>query len=488
MSRTITIDPITRLEGHGKVDIVLDDDGNVADAWLQVVELRGFERFCQGRPVEELPRITPKICGVCPGAHHIASAKACDAVWGVEVPSAGRKLRELYLDAHIAHSHILHFFALAAPDFVPGAGADKARRNLLGLVEEVGRDVALQVLKNRGYAQRIQGIIAGHPIHPVAALPGGMSRPLTEAERAEIETMAESLVAFAELSLELFSSAVLGAPEHAEAIGGETYYHETYYAGLVDADGKTNFYGGRIRVIAPDGSEHACFEAADYLEHIAERVVPWSYLKLPYLKGIGWKGLTSGPDSGVFRVNALARCNVASGMATPKAQAAWEALYAHFGGRPVHHTLAYHWARLVELLFVCEEVLRLARDPEITSTEIRTVPTGRPSEGVGVVEAARGTLYHHYVTDDRGLVKSANLIVATAQNNAAMNLSVKQAAQHLIRDGQASDELLDRVEMAFRAYDPCLACATHALPGQMPLVVELHLGGEVVQRLARGLE
>ena len=211
MSRTITISPITRLEGHGKIDIVLDDAGEVVDAWLQVVELRGFERFCEGRPVEELPRITPKICGVCPGAHHMASAKACDAVYGVEIPPAARKLRELYLAAHIAHSHLLHFFALAAPDFVPGAAAPAASRNVLGLVEAVGLDVGKKVLKNRGYAQTIQGIIAGHPIHPVAGLPGGMTRAVTEDERARIETMADSLVGFAHEALALFADAVLGA-------------------------------------------------------------------------------------------------------------------------------------------------------------------------------------------------------------------------------------------------------------------------------------
>ncbi len=487
MSRKITISPITRLEGHGKIDIFLDDDGNVADAYLQVVELRGFEKFCQGRPVEELPRITPKICGVCPGAHHMASAKACDAVFGVTIPPAAAKLRRLYLDAHIAHSHLLHFFALAAPDFIPGADAPAAQRNLLGLVDAVGLDVGAQVLENRGFAQKIQGIIAGHPIHPVAALPGGMARPITEDERAEIETMATSMVAFAETAVALFEDKVLGDAASAAAIGGDTYYHETHYAGLVDEAGHVDFYDGRVRVVDPSGGEVALFEAADYLEHIAERVEPWSYLKLPYLKNVGWRGMTDGADSGVYRVNSLARLNVASGMSTPRAQAAYERLYAHFGCRPVHHTLAYHWARLIECLYVCEEALELSRDPEVTSPEVRAVPTGTPKEGVGVVEAARGTLYHHYETDSRGLVKSVNLIVATAQNNAGMNMSVKKAAQALIRDGKTSDELLDRVEMAFRAYDPCLACATHALPGAMPLEVTIRRGGEVVERLRRAL-
>jgi len=420
----ITIAPMTRLEGHGKIDILLDDDGNVADAYLQVVELRGFEKFCQGRPVEELPRITPKICGVCPGAHHMASAKACDAVYDVTIPPAARKLRELYLNAHVVHSHMLHFFALAAPDFLVGPDAPVEKRNLLGLVEKVGLDLGSKVLKNRGFAQKIQGVIAGHPIHPVAAVPGGMARSLSESERAEIETMSDSLVEFSEESLALFEESVLGDPKNAEVIGGDTYYHETHYAGLVDEKGCVNFYDGRIRAVDPSGNEVALFEAADYLDHIAERVVPWSYLKLPYLKNVGWEGMTGGENSGVYRVNSLARLNVASSMATPKAQKAYERLYAFFGQKPVHHTLAFHWARLVECLFCAEEVQRLARVEEITSTEIRNVPTNTPAVGVGVVEAPRGTLYHHYETDPNGMIKSVNLIVATVQNNAGMNMSV----------------------------------------------------------------
>ena len=485
MIRKITISPMTRLEGHGKIDIFLDDEGNVADAYLQVVELRGFEKFCQGRPVEEMPRITPKICGVCPGSHHMASAKACDAVFGVTPPPAARKLRELYLNAHIAHSHLLHFFALAAPDFVCGASAPAAQRNLLGLVDKVGLETGRKVLVNRGYAQKIQGIIAGHPIHPVAALPGGMARPLDESERDDIVTMAESLVTFSGEALEIFENAVLSNPANAEAIEGDTYYHETHYAGLVDGEGRVNFYEGRVRVVDPGGNEVAMFDGADYLDHIAERVEPWTYIKLPYLKNVGWKGMTGGAESGVYRVNSLARLNVASGMATPGAQAAYDRLYAHFGVKPVHHTLAYHWARLIECLFAAEAMLDLARDPDITSREVRVIPSGKPGTGIGVVEAPRGTLYHHYEVDAAGMVKSVNLIVATVQNNAAMNMSVKKAAAALIQGGRAPDEVLDRVEMAFRAYDPCLACASHALPGRMPLTVTLHQGGRAIQRLDR---
>ncbi len=485
MTRRISISPITRLEGHGKIDILLDDDGEVADAYLQVVELRGFEKFCQGRPVEELPRITPKICGVCPGSHHMASAKACDAVYGVELPSAARKLRELYLNAHFVHSHTLHFFALGAPDFIPGAAAAAEQRNVLGLINEVGLEIGREVLRHRGFAQRIQGIIAGHPIHPVAALPGGMSKALSADELSDIVTMAQSLVGFAETALGLFEDQVLGVETHAQTIASDTYYHETHYAGLVDGDGRVNFYDGQVRVVSPTGAQVAQFDPADYLEHLAERVEPWSYLKLPYLKNIGWQGMTDGAASGVYRVNSLARLNVADGMATAKAQQAYQRFYDHFGCKPVHHTLAYHWARLIECLYAAERTLELATDPDVASSDVRAVPTGKPKEGVGVVEAPRGTLYHHYITDDRGLIKSANLIVATAQNNAAINMSVKKAAQEYIHAGKPSDELLNRVEMAFRAYDPCLACATHALMGQMPLVVTLYQHDRIVERLER---
>lgn len=487
MTQKITISPITRLEGHGKIDIFLDDEGNVSDSYFQVVELRGFERFCQGRPVEELPRIMPKICGVCPGAHHMASSKAADAVYRVKIPSAARKLRELFYNAHISHSHILHFYALAAPDFIPGAEADPAKRNVIGLIEAVGKDIGVEVLKNRGYAQKIQGIIAGHPIHPVASIPGGMSKPLTEADRKGIEQMGKSLVAFAQTSLKIFEDLVLGNKKYADLIQGDIYRHETYYAGLVDEKGCVNFYDGQVRVVDPQGREFVKFEAADYLRHIGEHVEPWSYLKFPYLRAVGWKGLVDGPESGVFRVNSLARLNVSERMATPLAQEAYAKFFATFGSKPVHNTLAFHWARLIENLFASEEVLRLSQDPEITDPNVRTLPSKKPTEGVGVVEAARGTLYHHYVTDDQGIVQKVNLIVATVQNNAAMGMSVKKAAQSLIKNGEVNDGLLDMVEMAFRAYDPCLACATHCLPGKMPLEVRLIQHGKPVKSLARNI-
>jgi len=263
----------------------------------------------------------------------------------------------------------------------------------------------------------------------------------------------------------------------------------SYYMGMVDSNNKVNFYEGDIRVVDPEGKEVAKFKPADYLEYIAEHTEPWSYLKFPFLKKVGWKGLVDGKDSGVYRVNSLARLNVADGMATPLAQSEYERMFETLGGKPVHATLAFHWARLIELLYAAERLLELCQDGEVTSPEVRTIPTATPDGGVGVVEAPRGTLFHHYQTDEKGLIRKVNLIVATVQNNPAMNMSVKRAAQKLINKGKVvSEGLLNMVEIAFRAYDPCMACATHTLPGQMPLEVVIRDSkGNVIERLSQHL-
>jgi len=487
--KKVTIDPITRLEGHGRIEIFLDEAGNVANAYLQIPELRGFEKFCEGRPVEELPRITPRICGVCPEAHHLASTKAADAVYHVDPPLAAKKLRELFYCAHMIHSHIAHFYALAAPDFVVGPQADPAERNILGVIAKVGTDIGLEVIKHRAYAQRIQEIIGGRATHPVCGLPGGMSRAVTEEERRDFEEKGRSFVEFAKLSLKIFDDVVLANKGYLDLITGDVYFMKSYYMGLVDSQNRVNFYDGDIRVVDPNGKEFARFKAADYQDHIREHTEPWSYLKFPFLKKVGWKGLTEGMDSGIYRVNSLARLNVADGMATPLAQEAYERFFKTLGGKPVHATLAFHWARLVELLYAAERLLELAQDKEITDPNIRTIPTATPDEGVGVVEAPRGTLYHHYQTDKNGIVTKVNLIVATGHNYAAMDMSVKKAAQGLIKAGNGvSEGLLNMVEMAFRAYDPCMACATHCLPGQMPLEVIIRDSqGAEIRRLSRGL-
>lgn len=467
----IVIEPITRLEGEAKIDILLNDEGDVADAFFQVVELRGFEKFCEGRPAEEMPRITTRICGVCPAAHHMASTKACDGVFGVDPPLPAKKLRELFYCAHFVYDHIAHFFYLSAPDFVVGPDADPAKRNVLGLIEKVGMEAGAEVIKHWGYSRRILEMIGGKATHPVCGLPGGMSKAISEDERKEIEEMAKSCVEFSKFSLKVVDDVILKNKAYMDLITGDIYRHETYYMGMVDKNNKVNFYDGDIKVIDPEGKEYARFKPEDYLNHIEEHVEPWSYLKFPYLKNVGWKGLVDGKDSGIYRVNCLARLNVADGMTTPLAQEAYEKMYETLGGKPSHATLAFNWARVVELMYAAERLLELARDKDITSTDIRNIPTGVKGEGVGCVEAPRGTLYHHYWTDNEGIIQKVNLIVATCQNNGPMCMSVKRAAQSLIKKGKVDQGLLNMVEMAFRAYDPCLACATHSLPGQMPLEI-----------------
>jgi F420-non-reducing hydrogenase large subunit len=385
------------------------------------------------------------------------------------------------------HSHIAHFYALAAPDFIMGPTSDPAQRNILGVVAKVGLEVGGEVIKHRAYAQDIQAVIGGKATHPVFGLPGGISKPITEEERKDFEEKAKSQVEFAKFSLKLFNDLVLANKEYLDLITGDIYTMKSYYMGLVDSNNKVNFYDGDIRVVDPDGKEVSKFKPADYLEYIAEHTEPWSYLKFPFLKKVGWKGFTEGKESGVYRVNSLARLNVADGMATPLAQAEYERMFDTLGGKPVHATLAFHWARLIEILYAAERLLELCQDGEITSTDVRTIPTATPDEGVGIIEAPRGTLTHHYKTDKNGIIEKVNLIVATGQNNPAMNMSIKKAAQGLIKKGEAvSEGLLNMIEMAFRAYDPCMACATHTLPGQMPLEVLIYNSqGEVVNRLSR---
>jgi F420-non-reducing hydrogenase large subunit len=486
--KRISIDPITRLEGHGKIDIFLDEAGEVANAYLQIPELRGFEKFCVGRPAEDMPNLTARICGVCPEAHHLAATKALDAVFGVEPPPTAKKLRELFYSIFYATDHTTHFYALGGPDFVVGPDAPPAERNILGVIKKVGMDVAGKVLKMRRDGHALIKMIGGRAVHPNWGLPGGVSKGIDETQRAEIEARGREAVEFARFSLKIFDQVVLANTAYVELITGDVFVHRTYNMGMVDAQNRTNFYDGQIRVTSPSGKEHAKYAPARYREFVAERVEPWTYLKFPYLRKIGWKGLVDGEDSGVYKATPLSRCNVADGMATPLAQAEYERMYATLGGKPIHHTLATHWARLVELLYAAERWVELAADPGITGKDYRTLPTATPSEGVGCVEAPRGTLTHHYATDERGILTKVNLIVGTTNNNAPISMSVKKAAQALIHHGQVREGLLNRVEMAFRAYDPCFGCATHSLPGQMPLEVTLRgPDGAVLQRLSQNV-
>jgi len=487
--KRISINPITRLEGHGKIEIFLDEAGNVANTYFQVPELRGFEQFCVGRRAEEMPVITNRICGVCPEAHHMASVKALDRLFAVEPPAAARKIRELLYMAFFVTDHATHFYALGGPDFVVGPDAPPAERNILGVIRKVGLEAGKKVIDCRARNHHIIQTLGGRPIHPVAGLPGGWSKALAEDDRRQMEEAARQNIEFALFSLGVFEAIVLKNPAYVEMVQSDVYCHRTYYMGTVDERNRLNLFDGQIRVVDPAGREFVKYHPSEYLEHIAERVEPWTYLKFPFLKQVGWKGFRDGQDSGVYCATPLSRLNVSDSLATPRAQEQFEKFYEAFGSKkvdgryqPVHHRLATHWARLIEMLYAAEHMLELATDPEITSPDVRNIPQSVAGRGVGSVEAPRGTLIHDYYADADGVLQKVNLIVGTTNNHAAISMSIHKAAEKLIQAGRIVEEgLLNRIEMAFRLYDPCLSCATHSLPGAMPLVVNItdHTGERV---------
>jgi F420-non-reducing hydrogenase large subunit len=484
--KKITIDPITRLEGHGKIEIFLNDAGQVENAYLQVPELRGFEKFCEGRPAEELPRILPKICGVCPGAHHMASAKAVDEVFGVTPPPAAVKLRELYYEAHNIHSHIAHFYALAAPDFIVGPQADRSKRNILGVVEKVGLATGKAVIEARSNAQKIQKILGGHQTHVVMALPGGVSKRLKKDEAEQIKSWAAGLLDFAVTTLKIFDEYVLKNKGYVDLILSGPFKLKLNYMGLVDEKNRMNMYDGKVRVVDTEGKEILKFKPVEYLNLIAEHTEPWTYLKFPYLKEKGWKGFTDGEGTSFTHVGPTARLNACDGLATPLAQEQYERMFKTLGGKPSHYVLAQHWARVIELVYFAEHLNTLANDPEILSDKIRVIPEKITGEGTGIVEAQRGTLIHHYKTDSKGMVVSVNLIVATAFNYGPMNMGIRNAAKALVAaHGKVTDGILNMVEMAFRSFDPCFGCATHSLPGEMPLKITLRDKNGIVEVIKR---
>jgi len=487
--KRITIDPLTRLEGHGRVEIFLDDGGEVADAYLIAPDLRGFEGLCVGRPAEEMPRITNRICGLCPEAHHLASTKALDDLYQAEPPPAARKIRELLYSAFFVADHATHFFLLAGPDFILGPDSPREERNLLAVFRKLGEGFTKKILDCLRQNKEIIALLGGRKIHPVAGLPGGWSRSVGEEERRRIEQVARSNLELALTFVKFFEERVLGREEYLDLIRSEGFADRTYYMGSVDEHGRPNFYDGKIRVVGPDGEEFARFHPRDYRLHIEERVEPWTYMKFPYLKNVGWKGLRGGRKSGIYCASPLARLNAADGMATPRAQENFERMFdtlgrGKVGGRnqPIHYRLAAHWARLIELLYAAERMMELSADREITDPLVRVPVSGSPSEGIGSVEAPRGTLIHHYLTDEQGMLTAVNLIVGTTHNHASIGLSIKKAARDLIRKGTVvSDGLLNRVEMVIRSYDPCFSCAAHALPGGGGLTVTIrdHRGNPV---------
>jgi len=475
--KQIVIQPVTRIEGHAKVTIQLDDQGNVADTRVNVVELRGFERFCIGRPVEELPRIVCRICGVCPWAHHLASSKACDAVFGVEIPSVAKKLRELAYMGHFIHSHVLHFFILSGPDFVMGPDADYSIRNVVGIVQKVP-DIAKRVVRSRYLGQMMTQILGGKAIHPVVSVPGGWSKPVTKEEVVQLKEMAKECLDFACFAIDFAKKEIF--PQYLDVVKSLAVI-ETGFLGTVK-DGVLNLYDGNLRMMTPDG-KYEDFAAEDYLDYIAEHIEPWTYMKFPYYKKAGQFSMDLANPVGIYRTNALARINVCDRIATPLANKELEEFRASFG-RPAQLTLLYHWARLIEVVYAAERAIELLDDPEIMEPDTRKAVSPRAARGIGMVEAPRGTLIHDYETDERGMVKDVNIIVGTTHNNAPINMSVKRAATDLIKNGVYDQALLNMVEMAIRAYDPCLSCATHELDGRIAVKIDiLNASGETVGTL-----
>jgi len=469
--RRIEIDPVTRLEGHGKIEIFLDDKGNVDHAYFQVPELRGFEKFCEGRLAEDMPQITSRICGVCPTAHHMASVKALDSLYQVEPPPAAKKIREAVYSAFMAEDHILHFYFLGGPDFIVGPSAQAAERNILGVIGKVGLKVGQKVIETRRKLRELIAIAGGKAVHPGLGLPGGVAKALKREEQTQFVQVARETLDFALFTLETFGNLVLKNSDYVNLICSDAFTHRTYYMGMVDEDNRANFFDGPIRVVSPDGREFAKFQPNAYLDYIMEHVEPWTFMKFCFLKPVGWKGFREDSDSGIYAVGPLARLNVSEGMATPLAQEAREKVFAALGNKPIHHTLATHWARIVELIYAAERLQELSSDPQIVDADVRTLATQIPREGIGVVEAPRGTLIHHYQTDEKGVIRKANLVVATQNSAARIAMSVGKSAQAYVKAGNVSDGILNMVEMALRAYDPCLGCATHSMPGSMPLLI-----------------
>ena len=449
MPQVISIHPVTRIEGHARIDIHLDESGGVRDTRLAISALRGFEQFVIGRPAEEIPRIVTRICGICPWMHHLAAVKAVDGCFGVQPTESGHLLRELcQVLAHI-HDKILHFFFLAAPDFVLDPTTDLSVRNIMGLVRREP-ELAARVVKMRQLAQLMLSRFAGKAIHPVAAVVGGFSKPMTEEERKALLADAGDLLDFACYALEFAKKrAFKRLVDEFGGLGSIT----TGFMGTVDDKGCLRLYDGSLRLMEA-GGEYVDFPAREYEQYLAEHVESWSSAKMVYAKCWG-EGFSLNPEhpTGVYRVNTLARLNVCDRMATPRAQAELEEFRRAFG-RPAQATLLYHWARLIELVYACERVVELLGESAITDPRVRRTAVPSAGRGIGHVEAPRGTLIHDYSTDDNGCITRANLIVGTTHNIAPMNVSVHQAAASLISEGEVNEDILNRIEMAVRAYDP----------------------------------
>jgi len=471
MGQKLTIEPVTRIEGHARVTIYLDDHGQVEQSYLHIDQFRGFEKFSEGRLFFEMPVITPRICGICPVSHHLASAKACDALADAPPPRPAQLLRELLHMGQMIQSHSMHFFHLASPDLLLGFDADPAIRNVAGLIE-ADPELALKAVKLRKYGQEIIRRLSGRRIHMHWAVPGGVSAPLKAEERDWILSQVDEMAGYVQDGIALVKNWL----ESNQDVVQNFANFPSNYLGMTN-DGALELYQGNVRLIDRDGELVKEFDPCDYLDYVIERVEDWTYLKFPYYKKMGW------PD-GTYRVAPLARLNVAERISTPLAQEEF-LNYKALSDGPVEPSLYYHYARLIEALYAIERAQELCQDPDILSLDIRNMHTHITGEGVGCIEAPRGTLWHHYWTDEDGVIERVNLIVATGNNNWAMNKAVNLVAKAFVDGNHLTEGMLNRVEAAIRAYDPCLSCSTHAI-GQMPLIIELvDHANQVVDRAVR---
>src|SRR4030042_923850 len=471
--KTIEINPVSRIEGHGKVTIQLDEAGNVVDAKFNITQFRGFEKFCEGRVLWEMPAITPRICGICPVSHHLGSAKAGDAILGVELTRPAKLLRELMHMGQFIQSHALHFFHLASPDLLLGLDADPAIRNVIGLIA-VNPELATKGVLLRSFGQTIIQSLGGKKVHPNGAVPGGMNTPLSAADREKFLKQIDGAVADAEIALNILKQYY---DQHNDFVCSCASF-PTGYLGLVDKDNNLELYDGKLRMLDQKGKVlEDQFDPSNYLDIIREHVEDWSYLKFPFYKKLGY-------PKGVYRTGPLGRLNVSDGISTRLANAELKNFKKLGNNGIVEGSLYYHYARLIELLYAIERAQQLLEDRDICSTDLIVTSSKFNEQGVGVIEAPRGTLFHHYWADDTGKITKVNLIVATGNNNAAMNKAVYAVAKEYIKNGKVTEGILNRVEVSIRCYDPCLSCSTHAI-GQMPLAIHiLSADGEIIREIS----
>lgn len=473
MVEKITISPVTRIEGHGKITIYLNDEGKVEDSYFHVEQFRGFEKFSEGRMFYEMPQITPRTCGICPVSHHLASTKACDKIVSTVPTPTAHRLRELMHMGQMVQSHGMHFFELAGPDLILGFDADPAIRNVAGVIA-LNPDLAVKAVRLRAFGQEIIRKLGERRVHPIFGVPGGVTKPLLPEDREWILREVDDHIATTMVGISIFKD---WAAQNQDVVN-EFAVFPSSYMGLIQPDGALELYDGELRLIDKDGNQLERFSPCDYLDYIGEHVDSFSYLKAPFYKKLGW-------PNGVYRVGPLGRLNAATHISTPMAQsemAIWKSLN---GGKPVEGTLYYHYARLIETVYALERIKELMDDPDILKTDVANPAGPISGEGVGCLEAPRGTLFHHYWTNEMGVITKVNMIVATGHNAWAMNHSVNMVAKRYVDGKKLTEGMLNRVEAAIRAHDPCLSCSTHAM-GQMPLYIELRSAdGELLDTLRR---